>query len=881
MKKSQLGSLLIEAFTNGEMDRLADDLITGLRTHREKTIEILEDLLEQGEGKFRLKILETLLQDGASDLIPLFTNCVRWERNALYGKSMILLFKELKHQEALVALLSIESEIDHELKSTYQRTLGRLLSNFSEQFYMSEFRAGEGNPRRVRFAADMMMRTPHDAYVPFLNQLILNNDDGYRVEGLRVLRELGHASSSKPVSSVITRLLRQRKSLDQLMSALDTMERDPAVLFADFVAAAGMDWDTAQLEAYSDRIAQGDVDEIVDGLLDGFELTGEPRKKTRPLLMGMLSGSDASNFQEMRSAQALGEHGQALDQMIWNYSETLGELAGKHGEPNFVAKMEYFLPADHPKHDHVLISALSGYGGEDARDTLIDYINTCDDEQLVEHTLTALGRFDLDDLPKGVEKLCFREDNGLLRRQALELASKWGSGDVIAARLMDHSSLAVRADGIRAAATHQLKEAYPKIIAILESPESQESLTLAALEGVSAFDDPATVRAIRPLLIPPSTAQVRKAALHALFKSSISDRLEQIVKAYLQASPEKIWDTVEELLNLILQSDLEPIHDAVLKEREFWLKLLTKDNEGRCRGRLLELVESLDINDTYQARAWVMGLKRVLSAMGKILTDLEERRINVMIEEMDENIRVWNDRAKNEKILQSLLDGVRTDNPYQKVQGLRNLAQNYNPDLVADKPKALQQLVASVVEELDKPDIKKEMLLKAIEVARRMRHPKLHARLKNYLRFPDFDVRKAAKRAREVSVDPKFIKPIRNIFVMDDSRYITKQLSKVLARAGFDVDYENNVEDGMDRLAGGNFDLLILDIIMPGMNGAEFLSHARKQEIAPEFTLVITSTRNEEELQPLIKSGIDGLMLKPFKMEDLVEKIRALTPTAA
>ena len=171
------------------------------------------------------------------------------------------------------------------------------------------------------------------------------------------------------------------------------------------------------------------------------------------------------------------------------------------------------------------------------------------------------------------------------------------------------------------------------------------------------------------------------------------------------------------------------------------------------------------------------------------------------------------------------------------------------------------------------------MLLKALEVAHKMRHPKLHSRLKKYLRYPDFDVRKAAKRAREMSLDPNYLKPIKNIFVMDDSRYITKQLAKVLARAGFDVDYENAVEDGMDRLSAGQFDLLILDIIMPGMNGAEFLAEARKQEIAPEYTLVITSTRNEEDLQPLIRSGIDGLMLKPFRMEDLIAKIRELTPS--
>ncbi|MDJ0840363.1 MAG: response regulator [Acidobacteriota bacterium] len=881
MQSSTLGKTITEFYTQGEFAKLEEALLSALRQHRERAVDALESLMKESEGKFRLKILETLMADGGPDLIPLYIDSIRGEKNALYAKSMILLFKDMRHQEALIALLSIESEIEHDLKNTYQRTLGRLLSNFSEQFYMSEFRAGIGDRRRVRFAADMMLRAPHDDYVPFLNELIQTNDMGYRTEGLRVLVEQGDETSSKAVFSMMNRIIHQGKSLSRLMSALDTEERDPALVFADLMDRSGIDWDAKQTEHYAAKVAKGDPDDVVEQLLDAFELDNLVRKKVRPLMKGLLGKVDPSTFQEMRTAQALQEYGKDLDELLLTSSRTLGDLAVKVDDRKFIERLEGFLPRDHPKRDAVLISSLAGFRNDVSFELLVEYANTCEETDLLEGALDSLAHYDHDQVPKGIEKLCFNDRNGVLRRKALHLASKWGKGDEIAGRLMDHQSLAVRADGIRAAAEHQLEDAYPKILAVLESPEAPDSLMVAAIEGVTAFDDPRSIRAVRPLLLPPNTFTVRKAALEGLFASKAADRIEQIVKAFLQVGPEKIWDSIDVLLNLVIQGDIEEIHDPVMKEREFWLKLMMKDTGGERRGKVLQLAERLHIQDTYQARAWVLGFKKTLAQMGRIMDNDEQDRIQTMIDNLEDKIRIWNERAKNEKLLQALLEGIRTNNPYQKVQGFRNLAQSYSPELVADNPKALQVILNAVIEELDRPNPKKEMTLKALEVARRMRHPKLHARIKKFLHFPDFDIRKGAKKAREMSLDPNFVKPIKTIFVMDDSRYITKQLAKVLARAGFEVDYENAVQDGLDRLDDKKFDLLVLDIVMPELSGSEFLAEARKREIAPEFTLVITSTRNEEDLQPLIQSGIDGLVLKPFRMDDIIEKIKSLTPAGS
>jgi len=877
MQSNALIKQIRESYTRGDTEALEETVTTALRQHRDRAIGTLETLLEDADGKLRLKILEILLIDGAPDLIPLYVAGVRWEKNALYGKSIILLFRELRHQEALAALLSIESDIDRELEGTYQRTLGRLLSNFSEQFYMAEMRAGIGNPRRVRFAADMMLRAPHPEYVPFVNELIQTNDVGYRQEGLRLLRALGDASSSKAVFAMMGKLDHQRRGLDRLMRVLDTEDRDPRNLFAELVGASGIDWDGNQTDRHADAVGRGEIEEAVELLLDAFELAGEVRRKSKPLIKGLLSESDPSTFQEMRTAQALQEHADALVALMKTSTEVLGTLAVKQRDEAFLQRLEDFFPADHPLRDKLLIAAMAGYRNQTAFQMLVDYANTCDDEDLLAGTLDALGAYTAETLPKGVEKLCFDTENGILRRKAVDLVSAWGLGGEITLRLIGHEALAVRADGIRAAAEHQIEEAYPEILALLESPEVPDSLVVPAIEGIAAFDDVRTVRALRPLLLPPNTPQVRKAALEALFNSHANDRIEQIVKAILQIGPEKIWDSVDRFLDLILQHEIEPIHDAVLAERELWLKLMMKDVRGERHAKLLELAERLDIDDAYQARAWVLGLKKVLAQMEQVMGESEKARAQTLLEVLEDRIRVWNERAKNEKLLESLIEGVRTKNPYQKVQGLRNLAQRYSRELVADNPEALQAILDAVIEELDAPQPKKEMLLRAIEVAQRVRHPKLHARLEKFVRFPDFDVRKAANKARGMSLDPDLVRPIETVFVMDDSRYITKQLAKVLARAGYEVDYENRVHDGLDRLAGTRFDLLILDIVMPELEGDAFLERARQGGFAPDSVLVITSSRNNESLQPMIAMGIDGIILKPFRMEDLIEKIEVLS----
>ena len=84
MKPKSLQNQMLELFTQGDVDKMEELLISSLHQHRDRTIGTLESLLETSEGKFRLKVLEILITDGSPDLISLYINAIQNEKLQLY-----------------------------------------------------------------------------------------------------------------------------------------------------------------------------------------------------------------------------------------------------------------------------------------------------------------------------------------------------------------------------------------------------------------------------------------------------------------------------------------------------------------------------------------------------------------------------------------------------------------------------------------------------------------------------------------------------------------------------------------------------------------------------------------------------------------------------
>ncbi len=117
-----------------------------------------------------------------------------------------------------------------------------------------------------------------------------------------------------------------------------------------------------------------------------------------------------------------------------------------------------------------------------------------------------------------------------------------------------------------------------------------------------------------------------------------------------------------------------------------------------------------------------------------------------------------------------------------------------------------------------------------------------------------------------------------SVFVVDDEPGIALLCNRVLTRAGYEVQTETNPRAAVETLGQRRFDLLLVDIRMPEVDGFDVISRAKRAQ--PDIAvLVMTGFGTVETAIRALRQGVDGLLLKPFeKGEELVSAVeQALT----
>jgi len=103
------------------------------------------------------------------------------------------------------------------------------------------------------------------------------------------------------------------------------------------------------------------------------------------------------------------------------------------------------------------------------------------------------------------------------------------------------------------------------------------------------------------------------------------------------------------------------------------------------------------------------------------------------------------------------------------------------------------------------------------------------------------------------------------VMVVDDEASIRDLLSKTLALADYDVDAVPDGRTAVGRLRAGQYDLLITDLKMPGMDGLTLIREAR--QLAPTLPVVIiTAYSTEASAIDAINLGVSGYLTKPFRI---------------
>jgi len=114
------------------------------------------------------------------------------------------------------------------------------------------------------------------------------------------------------------------------------------------------------------------------------------------------------------------------------------------------------------------------------------------------------------------------------------------------------------------------------------------------------------------------------------------------------------------------------------------------------------------------------------------------------------------------------------------------------------------------------------------------------------------------------------------ILVADDEPEMTMVLDALLRREHYSVDVVDNGKDALDYGLAENYDCLILDIMMPKLDGIQVLQALRAQNISTPVLLLTAKGQIEDRVAGL-DSGADDYLPKPFDNREFIARVRALT----
>jgi two-component system response regulator ArlR len=113
------------------------------------------------------------------------------------------------------------------------------------------------------------------------------------------------------------------------------------------------------------------------------------------------------------------------------------------------------------------------------------------------------------------------------------------------------------------------------------------------------------------------------------------------------------------------------------------------------------------------------------------------------------------------------------------------------------------------------------------------------------------------------------------ILMVEDEKNMAEAVAQVLKRNHYSVDLEYNGEDGLDCGLSGIYDIIILDIMLPKVDGISVLKELRRNGIETPVILLTAKGETDDKVMGL-DSGADDYLTKPFQAEELLARLRAL-----
>ena len=111
------------------------------------------------------------------------------------------------------------------------------------------------------------------------------------------------------------------------------------------------------------------------------------------------------------------------------------------------------------------------------------------------------------------------------------------------------------------------------------------------------------------------------------------------------------------------------------------------------------------------------------------------------------------------------------------------------------------------------------------------------------------------------------------ILIAEDEEPIANLIKMNLRRAGYQCTWASDGEKAADLMDTEKFDLLLLDVMLPGINGYELMEYARSLELPVIFLTALGSTENKVKG---LKRGADAYLTKPFEIVELLARVEAV-----
>ena len=110
------------------------------------------------------------------------------------------------------------------------------------------------------------------------------------------------------------------------------------------------------------------------------------------------------------------------------------------------------------------------------------------------------------------------------------------------------------------------------------------------------------------------------------------------------------------------------------------------------------------------------------------------------------------------------------------------------------------------------------------------------------------------------------------ILVVEDEKNLADVVASTLKKEKYLVDVSNDGEDGLYNALSGVYNLIILDVMLPGVNGFDILKQIREENIDTKVIMLTAKSELEDKLNGLTH-GADDYMTKPFHIEELIARV--------